>query len=219
MAIKRELDQIKIKNNDQFKKEQHEKEDHNHGNDDSDGPSAKHQIRNNMYQNRLRKFQTVMQQYNESAHSFKKELEKRTRREIMIVDPNITDEKMDEIIESGKASDVIKQALISDNLQDVIRVIEERHLDILNLERGVLEIHELWKELSKLVDLQQESLDNIENHINNSKNYVEKGEVEIQEAEDYQKKARQRRCCMLMVLLGVLIVVLAPTLASTIGRV
>lgn len=85
---------------------------------------------------------------------------------------------------------MIKQALISDNLQDVIKVIEERHLDILKLERQVLEIYELFRDLATLVDLQQESLDVIENRIMNAKDYTEKAEVELQDAENYQKKAR-----------------------------
>ncbi len=44
------------------------------------------------------------------------------------VDETLADEEVDKIVESGQANDVIKKALISDNLQDVVRVIEERHL-------------------------------------------------------------------------------------------
>lgn len=69
-------------------------------------------------------------------------------------------------------------------------MIEERHLDIMKLERQVLEIYELFRDLATLVDLQQESLDVIENRIMNAKDYTEKAEVELHEAEDYQKKAR-----------------------------
>jgi t-SNARE complex subunit (syntaxin) len=152
--------------------------------------SAKEQMRNNLYQTHIRRFHTVMNDYNGAAHAFKKELQTRTRREIKIVDPTIDDEEVDKIIESGKATEVIKEALISDNVQDQIRLIEERHLDILKLEHQVLEIYELFRDLATLVDLQQESLDVIENRIIHAKNYTEKAEVELQEAEEYQKKAR-----------------------------
>lgn len=59
----------------------------------------------------------------------------------------------------------------------------------------MLEIFELFKDLATLVDLQQESLDVIENRILKAKNYTEKAEVELNEAEDYQKKARAVRQC------------------------
>lgn len=142
----------------------------------------------------------------------------RTRREIKIVDNSLGDDEVDKIIESGKAQDVIKEALISDNLKNVVADIESRHLDILKLEHQVLEIYELFRDLATLVDLQQESLDVIENRIIKAKNYTEKAEVELNEAEEYQKKARARRCCLLFIVLGVLAVILAPTLLSTVGK-
>lgn len=200
--IKKTLDEIKVENNN-FAKEHKD--------------SAKSQMRSNLYQTHIRKFHQVMNDYNTAAHGFKQELQKRTRREIKIVNSDITDEEIDKIIDSGKANDVIKQALISDNLQDVIKVIEERHLDILKLENQVLEIYELFRDLATLVDLQQESLDVIENRIMHAKDYTEKAEVELNEAEDYQKKARQRRCCLLLILLAVLVAILAPTLLKTVG--
>lgn len=201
-AIKKQLDVIKVENAAYAEKQ---------------GESAKSQMRNNLYQTHIRKFHSVMNDYNSAAHAFKQDLQARTRREIKIVDKNLDDRQIDAIIESGKAQDVIKEALISDNLRNVVQTIEERHLDILKLERQVLEIYELFRDLATLVDLQQESLDVIENRILKAKNYAEKGEVEINEAEEYQKKARARRCCLLFLLLGILVVILVPTLLKTVG--
>ena len=82
----------------------------------------------------------------------------------------------------------------------------------------VVEIYELFRDLATLVDLQQESLDVIENRIMHAKNYTEKAEVELQEAEDYQRKARNRRCCCLLIIVGIFVVILAPTLSSTLGK-
>ena len=106
---------------------------------DRDNPQqpAQSQMRTNLYQTHIRRFQQVMNDYNTAAHTFKQDLQKRTRREIRIVDQELTEEEIDDIVESGRAQDVIKQALVSDNLQDVVRVIEERHADILKLEQQV----------------------------------------------------------------------------------
>ena len=176
--------------------------------------SAKVQMRNNLYQTHIRRFHQVMNSYNAAADAFKSEMRKRSKREIKMVSANLTDEQVDAIVDSGKANDVVKQALISDNMQDIVLHIEERHLDILKLEQQVLEIYELFRDLATLVDLQQESLDVIENRIMNAKNYTEKAEVELNAAEDYQKKARKRRCCLLLILLVVLLVILLPILGT-----
>ena len=202
-AIKQALDEIKAENS-TYKKEQ---------------PShfSKLQMRTNLYETHIKKFQAAMNTYNTAAHAFKADLQKRTKRELKIVDSELTEEEVDDIVESGRAQDVIKQALVSENLQDVVRVIEERHADIMRLEQQVLEIYELFRDLAVLVDLQQESLDVIENRIMHAKNYTEKAEVELQEAEEYQKKARNRRCCILIVLLVIVAVILGPTLGKALG--
>ncbi len=64
----------------------------------------------------------------------------------------------------------------------------------MKLEQQVLEVYELFRDLATLVDLQQESLDVIEHRINKAKDHTEKAEVELNEAEDYQKKARNVTC-------------------------
>ena len=199
-AIKKALDEVKSENA---------------AFDRQNRDSAKSQIRSNLYATHIRRFQAVMNDYNTAAHGFKQDLQRRTRREIRIVDQELTEEEIDDIVESGRAQDVIKQALVSDNLQDVVRVIEERHADILKLEQQVVEIYELFRDLATLVDLQQESLDVIENRIMHAKNYTEKAEVDLQEAEEYQKKARNRRCCILLILLVIMAVVLGPVLGTT----
>jgi t-SNARE complex subunit (syntaxin) len=198
-AIKKTLDEIKNENA-KYSEE--------------DADSAKTQMRSNLYQTHVRRFQQVMNEYNSAAQSFKQELQKRQRRELQIVVPDLPEEKLDEIVESGRSQDIIKQALVSDSLQETVRIIEERHLEILKLEQQVLEIYELFRDLATLVDLQQESLDVIETRIQHAKNYAEKGEAELYEAEDYQRKARNRKCCILIVLLAIVAVILGPTLAN-----
>lgn len=61
------------------------------------------------------------------------------------VEPDMSEEDVQKIVDSGQANDVIKKALISENLQNVVADIEERHAEILHLERQVLEVFELFK--------------------------------------------------------------------------
>jgi len=198
--IKKALEQIKAEN-EAF------------GKDKKNQASAKKQMRDNLYQTHLRRFHTVMNDYNSAIQVFKSELQKRSKREIKIVNPELDEQQVDNIIESGKAGSVIKDALMNtDHLQDVVRVIEERHMDIIKLEQQVLEVYELFRDLATLVDLQQESLDVIENRIIHARDYAEAGEVELVDAEDYQRKARNRRCCLFMIALGVLAAILVPVI-------
>jgi len=68
------------------------------------------------------------------------------------------------------------------------------------------------------VELQQESLDVIETRITAARDYTVQAEKELHTAENYQTKARRRQCCLLLILLGVLVAVLAPVLATQLKK-
>jgi len=179
--------------------------------------TAKMDMRINLYNTYLRKFDHVITESNAAIVAFKSVLEGIEKRQIKVVLPDMSDEKVQEIIDSGKSAEVVQQALVSDNLQETVRMIEERHDEILKLERQVREIFELFNDLATLVDLQQESLDVISVNISNARHKVEDAEVVLVEARRYQKQARNRKiCCCLLVLAIVAVVVVLPTVLSTI---
>jgi len=201
--IKRALEDIKKSNTDYQSKNK---------------DSAHFQMRSNLYQTNIRRFHQVMNDYKGVSHDFKQMLQLRTKRQLKIVDRDISDAAIDKIVESGRAQDVIRQALMTENLQAAVHEIEERHLDILKLEEQVLEVYELFKDLATLVDLQQESLDVIDNRISSAKNYTETAEKELISAEKYQTSSRKKKCCLMVILLIIVIVILVPTLTSALGK-
>ena len=179
--------------------------------------TAKMDMRINLYNTYLRKFDHVITESNAAIVAFKSVLEQIEKRQIKVVLPDMSDEKVQEIIDSGKSAEVVQQALVSDNLQETVRMIEERHDEILKLERQVREIFELFNDLATLVDLQQESLDVISVNISNARRKVEDAEIVLVEARRYQKQARNRKiCCCLLVLCIIAVVVVLPTVLSTV---
>ena len=57
-------------------------------------------------------------------------------------------------------------------LQNAVRDLEERHRDIKNLEKSILQVHNTIEELNALIKYQWEIIDNIEINIKNVKNYA-----------------------------------------------
>lgn len=187
-----------------------------------DSGSARAQIEHNMYSTYTRKFHDVMVQYNKIANEFKQQNRQRDARMLKTIDPTISDEKAEQIVDSGQAAQLVQQALVSDDLQQTVREIEQRHIELLRLEQQVIEINELFKDLSTLVDLQQESLDVIENRIMHTAAYTEKAEKELDSAAEYARKARRRMCyfCICLLVLGVILAaVLAPIFTVVINNV
>jgi len=180
--------------------------------------TSKCRMRHNLYQTHIRRYQEVMNEYKTTTHEFNQNLIERKKRQLKIVNSAISDEEADRIVAGGQADGVIKQALVSENLNDVIRDIEERHLDIVGLEQQVLEVFQLFQDLATLVDIQQESLDVIQTRIESAKNYAEKAEKELHVAERYQKKSRKRCCCILILLLCIMGVIMISILGTVLPK-
>jgi len=170
--------------------------------------SAKGQIRTNAYQTHVRQFHHVMNEYNAVSHQFQQSIQDRTRRQIKYVAPKLPDAQVQEIIQSGQAQDVILTGLTDDVVQD----IQARHNDILKLEHEINEVYELFRDLATLVDLQQEKLDIIETRIATAKDYTEKAAEELEVAVTHQNAARKKSCCLFIILIGIVIVIIAPIL-------
>jgi len=177
--------------------------------------SAKAQMRENLYQTHIRRFHKIMNDYNTATHDFKQGHQDRTKREVKYVMPELPETKVNELVESGNAQNIIEQALLSENLYEIVRNIEARHLEILRLESQVMEVFELFKDLATLVDLQQESLDVIDARIQSAHNYATRAEADLKDAKKSQSKARKCQCILFGILLIIVIVILAIFFSGT----
>jgi len=171
------------------------------------------QIHANLFNQNLKKFQEVMKDFNDSSEEFKKSLQERTRRELKHV--GIKDEEVERVIESGNANEVLAQAITSENLDDLVLDIQNRHSDILKLEQQVTEVQELFLDLANLVNIQDETISNIQENITSAVNSTEDAASHVKAAENYQTKARKQQCLIAVIVLIVLIVILAPVLGTT----
>ena len=167
-----------------------------------------------LYEHYKNKLYRWVRQYQQAWAEFKQMVQKTEHRTLSLLAPQLTEEELNKIIDSGQIRTVIQQSLLSETLQETVHQLEFRHFAILELERQVLELHELFKDLATLVDLEQESLDVIELHIGKADNYVKKAEDNLNDAQSYQKSARSRQCCIVFVLLAILVVILFPVLVS-----
>jgi len=79
--------------------------------------------------------------------------------------------------------------------------------EIQQIERDVQEVAEMFKDLDQLVREQQVHIDVIDTNITAAKVHVEEGHEQLVQAEEYQKSARKKKCCILFILITVLALV------------
>lgn len=170
------------------------------------------QQRSNMLQTYTRTFADAMKEYSEASSSFQSSLKSRIARQAQIIKPDITEDEVEKISQDPQA--FLQGAMLNRAVIDVVSDIEDKHARIMEIERSVHYINELFHDLATLVNLQQEHLDLIEENVQQTKNLTTKGASDIKDAADYQKKSRTTQCCIVIILMVILCVILFPTLAA-----
>lgn len=87
-------------------------------------------------------------------------------------------------------------------------LIVERETEIRNIEAGVSELNELFRDVAHMVSEQGDSLDSIAANVENTYVSTQGADRELRSAARYQKNARTKACCLLLILAVVLTIVL-----------
>jgi t-SNARE complex subunit (syntaxin) len=93
-------------------------------------------------------------------------------------------------------------------------LIIERESEIRNIEQSVGELNELFRDVAHMVHEQGEQLDIISENVENVRDDTRGADQELRTAHRHQKAARNKACCLLVVLAVVLTIVI---LASVLG--
>jgi len=92
-------------------------------------------------------------------------------------------------------------------------LIHERETEIREIETGIHELNEIFRDLGTLVVEQGGMLDNIENNITSVAVNTAAAHEELTTASEYQRKAGRRALCLMLVLVVVICIVLLAILS------
>jgi syntaxin 7 len=92
-------------------------------------------------------------------------------------------------------------------------LIIERETEIRSIEQSVGELNELFRDVAHIVHEQGGQLDLISENVDRVHNDTQGANVELRSASRYQKNARNKACCLLVILAVILaIIILAAVL-------
>ena len=95
--------------------------------------------------------------------------------------------------------------------------MEDRHQELLELEKSLKEMADMFVELNLLVQTQGETIDTIEANMAQAEVKVASGNVELGNAKRKQKTARKRKFICIAAISGVLLLAIIIALASIFG--
>eukprot|EP01025_Chloroclados_australasicus_P026063 TRINITY_DN258_c0_g1_i1.p1 TRINITY_DN258_c0_g1~~TRINITY_DN258_c0_g1_i1.p1 ORF type:complete len:305 (-),score=52.23 TRINITY_DN258_c0_g1_i1:405-1319(-) len=132
-----------------------------------------------------------------------------------------SEQEIDNLIESGQSDQLFRQALLSGNkVADTVAEIEERHKAVRELEESLLELHQMFLDMSVLVEQQGAVLDNVEKQVTRSVEYVDRGRDMLRQARNIS--IQTNKICIICsiiaaVVLGLIIILVLWQVLNVIG--
>ncbi|KAK1556030.1 hypothetical protein Q3G72_034802 [Acer saccharum] len=92
--------------------------------------------------------------------------------------------------------------------------IQDRHDAAKEIEKSLLELHQIFLDMAVMVEAQGEQMDDIEHHVMNASHYVKDGTKELKTAKDYQRGSRKWMCIGVILLLLIILLIVIPIATS-----
>jgi len=112
------------------------------------------------------------------------------------------------VVSAASQDDDLTVGLLSQGQIQVdgqVSQLEAKKKQIKHLEQDVTELATMFKDLQGLVNDQQETVDQIQVHVEETKAYTNNAASELEQAERYLRSARRRQLCCCIILIVVLL--------------
>jgi len=173
------------------------------------GPNA--QVRKTQIDLVRQKFVEAIQSYQEVERQNRTKYKQRLERQFKIVKPNASPEEVKAVVNDDQGGQVFTQALMNSNRigesRAAYREVQERHEDIKRIEKTLTELAQLFNDMSILIDQQGETLDTVEQTVQNVDRDIETGYHETERAVVSARAARRKRWICFIIILIILAVI------------
>ena len=114
---------------------------------------------------------------------------------------NMTNEQLEEMLEKGEGAQLMGHIQIegdADQLRATLDDIQNRHDMFMNLEKSIMELHEMFIDIATLIETQGEMVNRIDVHVTGAVDYTERAMTDTKKALEYQQAARRKKIMMLL---------------------
>lgn len=165
-------------------------------------------IRVSRYTKLGKDFMTVTSKLQATTEAHKIATTKSVKQEILIANPSASEAQVDRALESGNGLESVLQSGNS-NLRYQIEDLQSRNRDIQKLSKNIIDLRQMFEDMSILVEGQQELINNIEYNVSQVKSDTKKAAEELVVARKHQKSARKKKMCICITITIILVAVVA----------
>jgi len=163
------------------------------------------------------KFAEVLKESQTVQVDYKTAVRSKMERQVRVMDPTLSNEDVEEIVNDPEGAKNLMTAKLMGpghiKLRHAVADIQDKHRDILKLERSVQTIHQMFVDMAMMVHQQGEMLDNIEVNVGQAVDYMRKANVELKKAKKWHMRSKRMMCCILITCLIIIAVAVALPIA------
>ncbi|MCO5547583.1 hypothetical protein L7F22_001034 [Adiantum nelumboides] len=131
------------------------------------------------------------------------------RRYFTITGEKASKETIDQMIETGESETFLQKAVQEQGRGHIINTIEEiqeRHDTVKEIEKNLLELHQIFMDMDVLVDTQGLQLTTIQDAVNRTRSFIERGTKRLASTKKLQKNTRKWTCIGILILIIIIII-------------
>eukprot|EP00268_Persea_americana_P054080 TRINITY_DN6167_c0_g1_i2.p1 TRINITY_DN6167_c0_g1~~TRINITY_DN6167_c0_g1_i2.p1 ORF type:complete len:310 (-),score=53.35 TRINITY_DN6167_c0_g1_i2:281-1210(-) len=161
-----------------------------------------------------KKLADAMEKFSVLRHLISSEYKDTVERRYFTITGEKPDDRTVEILISTGESETFLQKAIQEQgrgrVLETITEIQERHDAVKDMEKSLMELHQVFLDMSVLVQAQGEQLDDIESHVARANSFVRDGTGQLHTARKHQKNSRKCVCFAIVLLLVIILVIVLP---------
>ncbi|XP_056302556.1 syntaxin 2a [Danio aesculapii] len=139
------------------------------------------------------RFAEIISLYNQELLYFRAKSKERIQRQLEISGNVMTEEETEDLLQNKSPAVFTSNVSSGSSITgQALNEIESRHKDILCLEASIRELHNMFTDITMLVNSQGEMANNIAKTVMKTGNYVDQGKENIKHAIEYKKSWRIR---------------------------
>lgn len=165
-----------------------------------------------------RKLKDIMDEFQALRGKMSAEYKETVERRYFTITGETADEQtIEHLIASGESETFLQKAIREQGrgqVLDTISEIQERHDAVKEIEKNLLDLHQVFLDMAALVEAQGQQLNDIESNVAHANSFVRRGTDQLQTAREYQKSSRKWTCIGIGIGLVVVCLILVPIAPS-----
>ncbi|CAG58876.1 uncharacterized protein GVI51_E05863 [Nakaseomyces glabratus] len=174
-------------------------------------------------ENSRQRFLKLIQDYRIIDADYKDENKEQAKRQYMVIQPEATEEEVEAAITDVGGQQIFSQALLNANrrgeAKTALAEVQARHQELMQLEKTMAELAQLFNDMEEMVVEQQENIEVIDKHVEEAQQDVEQGVGHTNKAVKSARAARRKKlwCWGIVFVIFVIIVVavVVPSVVAT----